>query len=75
MVGGFFQSIDCVRFRVNREEVDLELLFKVPPGLDGENAGVRFLTKHVLRPLGGTTTFEEHEGLKDFLLFVVELLQ
>ena len=55
--------------------MDLELLFKVPPGLDGENAGVRFLTKHVLRPLGGTTTFEEHEGLKDFLLFVVELLQ
>ena len=40
MVGGSFQSIDCVCFRINREEVDLELLFEVSPGLDGENAGI-----------------------------------
>jgi len=74
MVGGSFQSIDHVRFHVDREEVDLELLFEVPPGLDGEDAGVRFLMEHVLGPLGGMTTFEKREGPEDFLLFVVELL-
>ena len=74
MVGGSFQSIDRFRFHVDREEVDLELLFKVPPGLDKENAGVHFLTEHVLGPLGGATTFEKREGPEDFLLFVVELL-
>jgi len=55
--------------------VDLELLFEVPPGLDGENASVHFLTEHVLGPLGGVTTFEKCEGPEDFLLFIVELLQ
>ena len=75
MVGGSFQSIDCVRFCVNREEVDLELLFKVPPGLDGEDAGIRFLTEHILGPLGGMTTFEKREGPEDFLLFIMELFQ
>jgi len=55
--------------------VDPELLFKVPPGLDGENAGVHFLIEHVFRPLGSATTFEECEGPEDFLLFVVELFQ
>jgi len=38
-----FQSIDCVHFCVNREEVDLELLLKVSPGLDREDASVCFL--------------------------------
>jgi len=75
VVGSSFQSIDCICFCVNREEVDPELLFEVPPGLDGENAGVRFLTEHVLRLLGSATTFEKHKGLEDFLLFVVKLLQ
>jgi len=75
VVGGSLQSIDRVHFHVDREEVDPELLFEVPPGLDGENAGVRFLAEHVSRPLGSTTTFEKHEGPKDFLLFVMELLQ
>ena len=74
MVGGSFQSIDRFRFRVDREEVDLELLFKVPPGLDKEDAGVHFLMEHVLGPLGGATTFEKREGPEDFLLFVVELV-
>jgi len=55
--------------------VDPELLFKIPPGLDGEDAGVHFLMEHVLGPLGGTTTFEKREGPEDFLLFIVELLQ
>jgi len=75
VVGGSFQSIDHVRFRIDREEVDPKLLFEVPPGLDGEDAGVRFLMEHVLRPLGGATTFEKYEGPEDFLLFIVELLQ
>ena len=75
MVGGSFQSIDRVCFCVDREEVDPELLFKVPPGLDGEDASVRFLTEHVLGPLGGVTTFEKREGPENFLLFIVELLR
>ena len=75
MVGGYFQSIDRVHFRVDREEVDLELLFEVPPGLDGEDTGIRFLTEHILGPLGGVTTFEKCEGPEDFLLFVMELFQ
>ena len=75
MVGGSFQSIDRVHFRVDREEVDLELLFEVPPGLDGEDTGICFLTEHILGPLGGVTTFEKCEGPEDFLLFVMELFQ
>jgi len=53
--------------------VNLELLLKVSPGLDGENASVYFLTKHVFGPLGSTTTFEERESPKNPLFFVVEL--
>ena len=51
-----------------------ELLFKVSPGLDGENTSVYFLIEHVFRPLGGTTAFEECEGPENSLLFIVELL-
>jgi len=75
VVGGSFQSIDCVHFHVDREEVDPELLFEVSLGLDGEDTGVHFLTEHVLGPLGGTTTFEKREGPENFLLFIMELLQ
>ena len=50
MVGGSFQSIDHIHFHVDRKEVDLELLFEVPSGSDGENAGVCFLTEHVVTP-------------------------
>jgi len=74
-VRGSLQSIDRVCFRVNREEVQLELLFKVSPGLDGENASVRFLTKYVFGPLGGTTSLEEREGPENPFLFILELLQ
>jgi len=74
VVGGSFQSIDHIHFCINREEVDPELLFEVPPGLDGENASVCFLMEYIFRPLGGMTTFEECEGPEDFLLFVIELL-
>jgi len=73
VIGGALQSIDCVRFHVNWEEVNLELLLEVSLGLDRGNASVRFLTKHVFRPLGSTTTFEERESPKNPLFFVVEL--
>jgi len=75
VVGGSFQSVDCVRFRVNREEVQPELLFKFSPGLDGENASVCFLTKYVFGPLGSATSLEEREGPENPFLFVLELLQ
>ena len=52
-----------------------ELLFKVSPGLDGENASVRFLTEYVFEPLGGMTSFEERESPENPFPFVVELLQ
>jgi len=55
--------------------VQLELLFKFSLGLDGENAGVRFLTEYIFGPLGGTTSLKEHEGPEDPFLFVMELLQ
>jgi len=55
--------------------VDSELLLKVSPGLDREDASVHFLAKHVFRPLDGTTTFEECESPEDLLLLIVELLR
>jgi len=75
VIGGAFQSIDCIRFCVNWEEVNPELLLEVSPSSDGENASVRFLMKHVFGPLGSTTTFEECESPKNPLFFVVELFQ
>jgi len=75
VVGGPFRSVDCVRFHIYRKEVQLELLFKVSPGLDGENTSVRFLTEHIFGPLGGTTSFEECESPENLFLFVMELLQ
>jgi len=74
VVGSSFQSVDCICFRVCREEVQPELLFKVSPGLDGENASVRFLTEYVFRPLGGMTSFEERESPENPFLFIMELL-
>ena len=55
--------------------MQLELLFKVSPGLDGENTSVRFLTEYIFGPLGGTTSFEECESPENPFLFVVELLR
>ena len=75
MIGSSFQSVDRICFRVCREEVQLELLFKFSPGLDGENASVHFLTEYVFGPLGGMTSLEEREGLEDPFLFIIELLQ
>jgi len=73
VIGGALQSIDCVHFRVNWKEVNPELLLKVSPGSDGENASICFLTKHVFGPLGSMTTFEERESPKNPLFLVVEL--
>jgi len=75
VIGGALQSIDCICFRVNWEEVNPELLLEVSLGSDGENASVCFLTKHVFGPLGSTTTFEERESPKDLLFFIVELFR
>jgi len=75
VVGSSFQGVDRVHFRVCRKEIQLKLLFKFPPGLDGENAGVRFLTKYVFGPLGGTTSLEECKGPENPFLFVLELLR
>ena len=75
MIGGAFQSIDCVRFCINWEEVNPELLLKVSPGSDGENTSVCFLTKHVFGPLGSMTTFEERKSPKNPLFFIVELFR
>jgi len=55
--------------------VQLELLFKFSPGLDGENASVCFLTEYVFGPLGGMTSLEEREGPEDPFLFFIELLR
>jgi len=75
VVGGSFQSIDCVHFCINWEEVQLELLFKFSLGLDGENASVHFLTKYVFGSLGGMTSLEEREGPENPFLFVLELFR
>jgi len=75
VVGGPFQSVDCIRFCIYREEVQLELLFEVFPGLDGENASICFLTKYIFRPLGGVTSFEERESPENLFLLVMELLR
>jgi len=75
VIGGAFQSIDCICFHINWEEVSLELLLEVSPGSDGENTSVCFLMKHIFRPLGSTTTFEECESPKNLLFFIVELFQ
>jgi len=73
MIGGAFQSIDYIHFHINWEEVNPELLLKVSPGSDGENASICFLTKHIFGPLGSMTTFEECESPKNPLFFVMEL--
>jgi len=72
--GGPFQTIDHICFRVCREEVQPELLFKFSLGLDRENASVHFLTEYVFGPLGSMTSLEEREGPEDPFLFAMELL-
>ena len=52
-----------------------ELLLKISPDLDRENASVHFLTKYIFRPLGGITSFEECESPENPFFFVTELLQ
>jgi len=74
VVGGSFQSVDRVCFRIYREAVESELLLEVPPDWYGENAGVRFLMEDVLGPLGGMTILEKRESPEDFFLLVAKLL-
>jgi len=75
VVRGAFQSVNGVRFCIDREELTLELLFEVGPRLDRKNASVHLLVKEVLGPPRGTSIFEEGECPKDFLLIVAELLR
>jgi len=75
VVCGAFQGINSICFCVDRKELTPELLFKVSPGLDRKNAGVRLLVKEVLRPPRCTSVFEKDEGPKDFLLIAAELLR
>ena len=51
-----------------------ELLLKISSGLDRKNASVHFLTKHIFRPLGSMTSFEECKSPEN-PFFVVELLR
>jgi len=74
VVRGAFQSINGIRFCIDREELTPELLFEVGPRLDRENAGVHLLVKEVLRPPCGMSVFEKGECPKDFLLITAELL-
>jgi len=55
--------------------VDPELLLKVSPGLDGEDASVCFLMEYVFRLLGSMTTLEEHESPENSFFFIMKLLQ
>jgi len=70
-----FQSVDGVHFCIDQKELTLELLFKVGPGLNWEDASVYLLVKKVLRPLCSTSILEEGEGPEDFFLIIGELLQ
>jgi len=49
-------------------------LFKVGPGLNGENASVCFLVKEVFRPPCGPSILEKSESPEDFFLIAAELL-
>ena len=74
VVRGAFQSINGIRFCIDREELTPELLFKVGPRLDRKNTGICLLAKEVLGPPHSTSVFEKGEYPKDFLLIVAELL-
>jgi len=52
-----------------------ELLFKVGPGSNWENASIHLLAKEVLRLLHSMSILEEGEGSEDFFLVTGELLQ
>jgi len=69
-----FQSVDGIRFCIDRKELIPKLLFEVDPGLNWKNAGVCLLAKEVLGPLRSTSVLEEGEGPKDFFLVAGELL-
>jgi len=70
-----FQSVDGIRFCIDWKELTPKLLFKVDPGLNWKNAGVRLLVKEVLGPLHSTSIFEKDEGPKDLFLVIAELLR
>jgi len=75
VVRGAFQSVNGICFCIDREELTLELLFKIGPRLDRKNASVHLLVKEVLGPPRGTSVFEKGECPKDFLLIAAKLLR
>jgi len=75
IIGGALQSVKGICFRIDRKELTLELLFEVGLGLDGKDAGVRFLAKEVLGPLRGSSIFEKGKGPQDFFLVAAELFR
>jgi len=74
VVGGAFQSIDCVCFHIDWKEVNPELLLKVSLGLDRENTSVYFLVKHVFGLLSSMITFKKRESPENPFFFIMELL-
>jgi len=52
-----------------------ELLFKVSPGSNWEDASVRLLVKEVFGPLCSTSILKEGKGPEDFFLVASELLR
>jgi len=68
------QSVDGICFCIDWKELTLELLFKVGPGLNWENASVCLLAKEVLGLLCSMSILEEGEGPEDFFLVAGELL-
>jgi len=75
IIRGALQSVNGVCFHIDRKELTPELLFEVGPGLNGKDAGVRFLVKEVLGPLRGSSIFEKGKGPQDFLLVAAELFR
>jgi len=69
-----FQSVDSVCFCIDWKKLTLKLLFKVDPGLNWKNAGVRLLAKEVLGPLRSTSILEKGEGPEDFFLITGKLI-
>ena len=74
MVEQSFQGIDSVCFYIDQEELGLELLVEVIPGLKGKDTSVYFLSEEILGLFDTLTSLEEHESPEYLFLFADELL-
>ena len=59
MVEQSLQGVYCIYFHIYWKKLNIEMLIKVSPGLDREGTSIQFLSKEVLRLLGGLTSLEE----------------